>query len=877
MAVCGSVFTKLAMCVTACTLAFGASAAPLTVRVKNANGAPRIVVNGQPVRARVFYGQPASAPIPITPASSMLRFRFVPTISAENATLHFRFGNVPGSVWLDDIRVRDLTANRDVLPTCTFGDGSNSFAREWFVWPLADRNTVGKVAVEPRAGSNESSALHVRISAPPSGNWPDFHIYHKDNLTVVPGHRYEVTLWARADPARDLTVALYKPGDPYVFIGGPSGPFGPEVRYAASAGVNFVSLSLPLPWPAPGSPEDWRADDALCEEVLALNPHALIIPRIPVYVPSWWQKQYPDDLMLWEDGQLHGGVASPASPVFRKMAANRLAALVSHLEKRYGEHIAGYHPCGQNTGEWFYMDSWEHPLNGYAPVDAVAFRAWLRARYHTDAALASAWGNPLVTLATAEVPSAKARHSAPAGVFRNPKTERAIIDFAAFQQASMADCVCTLAKAVRQASSGRKLVLFFYGYVFEFGAVSTGPASAGHYALRQVLSCPDIDMLCSPISYFDRGPGESAPSMTAAESVALAGKMWLNEDDTRTYLTREVNFPGSEHVVDTVEATNAELVRNVAQEATRNFATWWMDLPATGWFNDPRMWAEMAKLKAVDLPLLRKPTPFHPSIAAVIDEASMFRVAQSGNIAVRPCVYEGRAALGRTGAPYGQYLMDDVARGKVHARTYVFVNAWSLTASQRTALLRATRGSVRVWCYAPGLFDGYSQSPSAMRALTGFNLRPVTPDRAWATPTAIGRKLGIIRAFGVEQKVHPLFAAADAHPNEILATYSDGSAAVALRRTRDGASLFVGAPGLTPEVLRVAACTGGVHLFTHTDCNVYANGPFVAVHAAQDGPLTIDTGARSPVTDALSGKRVGTGPKVTIPIHKGETRVLKIR
>ena len=94
----------------------------------------------------------------------------------------------------------------------------------------------------------------------------------------------------------------------------------------------------------------------------------------------------------------------------------------------------------------------------------------------------------------------------------------------------MLDCVCELAHAVRKASQGRKLVVFFYGYVFEFAGVQNGPATSGHYALRRVLNCPDIDVLCSLISYFDRGLGQSAPSMTAAESVALAGKLWLNEE-----------------------------------------------------------------------------------------------------------------------------------------------------------------------------------------------------------------------------------------------------------------------------------------------------------------------------------------------------------
>lgn len=87
--------------------------------------------------------------------------------------------------------------------------------------------------------------------------------------------------------------------------------------------------------------------------------------------------------------------------------------------------------------------------------------------------------------------------------------------------------------------------------------------------------------------------------------------------------------------------------------------------------------------------------------------------------------------------------------------------------------------------------------------------------------------------------------------------------------------LLVDEKGLTSEGLRRAARAAGVHLFTETDCNVYANGPFVALHASQDGPLVINTGSDRPVSDLLTGKPVGAGPKLTLPIKRGETRILQ--
>ena len=162
-----------------------------------------------------------------------------------------------------------------------------------------------------------------------------------------------------------------------------------------------------------------------------------------------------------------------------------------------------------------------------------------------------------------------------------------------------------------------------------------------------------------------------------------------------------------------------------------------------------------------------------------------------------------------------------------------------------------------------------------MQGLTGFDLRPLINVKAMATPTAIGMKAGFVQAFGVPYPLRPQLAVADAKPEEVLGTYPDGSAALVLRKHETDASLFAGAPGLTTSVLRLAAKQAGVHLYCKTLCNVYANGPFIALHAAQDGPVELDTGSDQPVTDLMTGATLGQGPKVTLSLKRGDTRVLR--
>jgi hypothetical protein len=183
---------------------------------------------------------------------------------------------------------------------------------------------------------------------------------------------------------------------------------------------------------------------------------------------------------------------------------------------------------------------------------------------------------------------------------------------------------------------------------------------------------------------------------------------------------------------------------------------------------------------------------------------------------------------------------------------------------------------VKVWLYAPGYEEDQRTTLDGLRELTGFACEPRRLPKAIATPTAAGKALGLTEPIGPPATIEPLFAAVDATPAETLARYSDGSAAVARRATSAGVSWFVGPPGLTSQLLRAAARDAGVHLFVDGDCNVYAGGPFLALHASGDGPLQVDTGRPAPAVDLLSGEQVGEGAKFTLPIRRGQTRVLII-
>ncbi len=53
-------------------------------------------------------------------------------------------------------------------------------------------------------------------------------------------------------------------------------------------------------------------------------------------------------------------------------------------------------------------------------------------------------------------------------------------------------------------------------------------------------------------------------------------------------------------------------------------------------------------------------------------------------------------------------------------------------------------------------------------------------------------------------------------------------------------------------------------------------GPTWFCTRRRSGPIEIDTGHRSPLRDLFSGQRIADGPKSTLRLEQGETRLLII-
>jgi len=669
------------------------------------------------------------------------------------------------------------------------------------------------------------------------------------------------------------------------------------IELAKKQGFDLIAYCCVDTWiTRPGEELDYHWVDERIEKILSRNPNALIIPRIGVGVPDWWKKEHPEAIMVFkklENGKwvdvkdiaVIGGREgiSVASPEWKMDTAEALKKLVQHLEKKYGDHIIGYMPCGQNTGEWFYYDSWEGKLNCYEPAFEQAFRQWLKEKYKSEENLRKAWKESSLTFDSISLPSPEERMNATYGFFRDPVRERKLIDFHEFQNIAMASALEDFAKAVKEATGGRKLVVYFYGYIFELGAMPYGVQQSGHLAFRKLLDSPYIDIFVSPISYGDRGAGGIGAFMVAVDSVPIHGKLWLNEDDHRTHIyNKEREDEVRDHFTyagsNTPEETYWVHQRNFAHIFPRRIGCWYFDLFADGWLDDEGIWENLGKLKKIyDSRLGTKPS-FKPEIAVIVDEKSNFYLRQAYPPINAPLLYNIRQSLYRIGAPVGFYLLDDLTAGKVpKTKLYIFLNCFALTQKEREAIKRNCQGSTCVFFYGNGFIKDPVADARNMEELLGVKMRMERKEMKGMVRVERGNKLMEgVNDFGVDNLLSPVF-----YPEgnvEVLAKYEDGMPAVWGKKTKQFYSLYIGTLIAPVELLRNIAKRAGVHIYSEKNDVVEADDGFLSITAREEGEREVKLRKRATVEDALTGEIMGKNiDGFKVYMRKGETRLFLLK
>jgi hypothetical protein len=657
----------------------------------------------------------------------------------------------------------------------------------------------------------------------------------------------------------------------------------PQVKLAAQAGVHLYSFPIQAPELSATGPVYTRIEQRL-QSFVADDPEALLILRI--WPPPWqgwaeYARATEADFITHAD-QTRSTSVTLASDLFWEPANAVLAALIRHLEAGpYGRHILAYH-VGGPVSELF-PEGYREQGPDISGANTARFRAWLRAHYGGDAALAAAWGQAGVTLATAAVPRGEPgrfpmhqeRAGEPVRMLYALPAERDWVDYGEFTSDITADRVLDWARLIKRETRGRKLVVFFFGYSFELvGSFN------GHGGLMRVLECPDVDVLVGPLSYTERTAGEPAGFMAPVDSVTGHGKLWLNEDDTRTHCVNESDVPAwlkdsmfgsrSKSLKETLNLLDRNLGALVAHRA----GTWWMDLGGCGAFSDPPLW-DLLKTR---LPLLREtlaaPAPYPPEVAVLVHDASKL-VVRSDWTGFYQTLMDFRNQCAKSGAAVGWYTLEDFLAGRVPpCKAYLFPNAFFLTEAQIEALRQRLREQrcLAVWAYAPGCVGPAGFAAGRAASLTGIAIE----ERA-GRQQRTGEGLLAGESWGPDVELVPRLVVNDAQATPLARFASDATVAVAEGRIGECRSVYLGGIGVTWRVLGRLLDRAGVHRWTRGGEIIQTDGRTLMVHTGHAGPLDVSL---PPGTRAEAIQAIVTGQQnahVTVSCEAGDTLWLRLQ
>ena len=412
-----------------------------------------------------------------------------------------------------------------------------------------------------------------------------------------------------------------------------------NARYEDFAGIGCRLFSMPvffgtqtinetsqIPPMAPGifdnDTPDYSLFDADVEKILAARPDAWIFPRVNMSLPKQWEDEHPEECC--DFGFFERRRACFSSDLWAEETKRLLGLFIDHVENApYREHIVGYQMAGGNTEEWFPFDM----RGSVGRRSAEAFE-----RYCREKNLAG----------TEEELQA----------FYSEMTARRIMEFSAF---------------AKEKTERRLVIGCFYGYTME--CTYTGSA---HQALRRILECPDVDFICSPVSYAKFRPvGMDHACMLPVDSLKHHGKLYFVENDTRTHLSKAPNeLPAYNTPVwfGPDPEKSCEIIRlHFSRALTHGHAMWWFDMWG-GWYDDDRYRSLLERCREIFEEALTEDRTSCAETAVFIDER-----AYAKEPCCRTLPYGIRQTLGYLGAPYDIYLIDDYTSVRDQYKAFIFL------------------------------------------------------------------------------------------------------------------------------------------------------------------------------------------------------------
>jgi len=608
---------------------------------------------------------------------------------------------------------------------------------------------------------------------------------------------------------------------------------------------------------------DYSTVDARIAEILRENPQARIIVRPYLDSPRWWDKLHPEELARQFDGTILR--ASIGSELWRSETAVALTALLRHLENGpHREAVIGYFLTGQGTEEWYYPDF----RGDYSPTMTRCFREWLQVRYGVAE-----------DFSRVKLPSPEEFNGKGEKLFFRSEKERRLTDYSRFVSEKMAETILYFAHVAKQERPNL-LCGVFYGYV------AMAPQTMGTHGINRLLDSPDLDFISAPNTYIEaRRLGTPWPSQGIPDAVKAAGKLWLNESDIRTHLTRNFyqipGFCAENHpaygkgvpVFDgypSPEQGVTALRKCFGWALTQHLDWYWFDL-VRGYYDDPVYQQEFARFHAIAAKAFELDRRSAAEVVMLIDPWDSALTSPAGEEFMNNLVFHQILRLSIAGAPFDLLRIDDLEKTDFSQYKLVLFAGMFRLDSRRRRLIDAklkNAGRHLVWIYAPGIFsDDERTEEEHLHELTGIKLqvkyRETTLRTTWyRRDSELTTFLPGNLEFGAMLPTGPVVSAADPAA-QVYGHLCNGQPGWTQKNCGNFTSIHFAAPDVPPEILRRLYDDAGVRVCNRRNDLCYADRNFLTVMANEAGPRRLlPTHSTSGVRELFTGR--------DIPCENGE-------
>ena len=559
--------------------------------------------------------------------------------------------------------------------------------------------------------------------------------------------------------------------------------------------------------------------------------------------------------------------ASYSSISYRRENIRAVKEIVSYLMSTpAGKAIVGFQITGGHDGQFQYASP------DYSPAAQKSFRKYLQGKYRDIQNLNCQLQSSYSSFEEIRIPAGELILTP-----KKPMARSICSEYKAFQRNESWSLKHSLADAAKTAA-GKRIFVSSWGLPVDYHAGTFARYKGG------------VDLFCVPSWYPFRQQGYPIGAKPDA-TFALYGKMWVNEMDCRTWTESARNEVYDMWVGAAVNLPCWQSVNRKFAGVSLAHHSAYIYYSMYRYFDRPEVMDEIRRSTEAAKKLLSAPVNFFRPDVCVIrsEEGDDIRTAVSSsdfNSVIFPYQY---MQMELSGVPYDVHELNDVMNNPAlhDYKMYVFMHTAILTEKDRQVIEKLKKsGKLLVFMHSSGYFDEKDGRDRNISRLTSFAVKseerfsrgrvllekhPLTE----GLPQEISggdfiHSLQAVRRLSHYQRAYQVFRIMDSRGGEVLARYTDGSIAAAIR----GNVVYSAAPfSLSAGLFHRLARRAGAFWVAEPGQSIHMNGNFISLHGTTPGQWTLNLPPGvSQVTDLFSGKKIPVkNGTFTFPVENGKS------